>query len=108
MELFRQQLAERGIELVAQADAPVWVRADPGQLRQVLWNLLGNAADATAPGGRVGVRFSRQAGEGILEGAGTGHGIAEGGLEQMFDPFVSPKERGTGLGHAGVRGSLEA
>src|SRR5204863_439292 len=44
VELFRQEVAERGIELVARAEEPVFVRADSGQVRQVLWNLLGNAA----------------------------------------------------------------
>src|SRR5204862_4862971 len=67
MELFRQQLAERGIELVAQADAPVWVRADPGQLRQARWNLPGRAADATSRGGRGEARRRRQAAAGRLE-----------------------------------------
>jgi len=108
VELFRQEVAERGIELVARAGEPVFVRADPGQLRQVLWNLLGNAADATPPGGRVEVRFSRQAGEGILEVADTGHGIADGDLEQIFDPFFTTKERGTGLGLAIVHRIVEA
>ncbi|HYY52904.1 MAG TPA: ATP-binding protein [Myxococcales bacterium] len=108
VELFRQQVAERGIELVVQADSPVWVRADPGQLKQVLWNLLGNAADATPRGGRVEVRILRQAGEGILEVEDTGHGIADEDLQRIFDPFFTTKERGTGLGLAIVHRIVEA
>jgi two-component system sensor histidine kinase PilS (NtrC family) len=108
VELFRQEVAERGLELVARAEEPVFVRADPGQLRQVLWNLLGNAADATGPGGRVEVRVSRQAGEGILEVADTGHGIADEDLQRIFDPFFTTKERGTGLGLAIVHRIVEA
>jgi two-component system sensor histidine kinase PilS (NtrC family) len=95
-ELFRQQLAERGVELSAQAAEPVWVRADPGQLRQVLWNLLGNAADATPQGGRVEVRIMRQAGEGVLEVEDTGHGIADDDLQRIFDPFFTTKEAHSG------------
>jgi two-component system sensor histidine kinase PilS (NtrC family) len=108
VELFRQEVAERGIDLVARADSPVWVRADPGQLRQVLWNLLGNAADATARGGKVEVRMVRQAGEGVLEVTDTGHGIADDDLQRIFDPFFTTKERGTGLGLAIVHRIVEA
>ena len=108
VELFRQEVAERGIELVARTDAPVWVRADPGQLRQVLWNLLGNAADATPTGGRVEVGIVRQAGEGVLEVSDTGHGIADEDLQRIFDPFFTTKERGTGLGLAIVHRIVEA
>jgi two-component system, NtrC family, sensor histidine kinase PilS len=108
VDLFRQEVAERGIELVVRADAPVWVRADPGQLRQVLWNLLGNAADATERGGRVEIRMARQAGEGVLEVTDTGHGIADEDLHRIFDPFFTTKERGTGLGLAIVHRIVEA
>jgi len=108
VELFRREIAERGIDLVLRAETPVWVRADPGQLRQVLWNLLGNAAEATAAGGRVEVRIHRQAGEGVLEVTDSGHGIAEQDLERIFDPFFTTKERGTGLGLAIVHRIVEA
>src|SRR6266481_5080445 len=108
VELFRREVAERGIDLVVRAEAPVWVRADPGQLRQVLWNLLGNAADATERGGRVEVRISRQAGEGVLEVSDTGHGIPDEDLQRIFDPFFTTKERGTGLGLAIVHRIVEA
>jgi two-component system sensor histidine kinase PilS (NtrC family) len=108
VELFRAEVAERGIDLVARPAAPVWVRADPGQLRQVLWNLLGNAADATPPGGRVEVRIAAAGGQAVLEVADTGHGIADDDLQRIFDPFFTTKERGTGLGLAIVHRIVEA
>ena len=108
VELFRAQVGEKGIELVARADSPVWVSADPGQLRQVLWNLLGNAADATPAGGRVEVRIASQGGRGVLEVSDTGSGIAEEDLQRIFDPFFTTKDRGTGLGLAIVHRIVEA
>ncbi|HZX97331.1 MAG TPA: ATP-binding protein [Myxococcales bacterium] len=108
MELFRPQLAERGIEVSVRAAAPVWLRADPRQLRQVLWNLLGNAADATPRGGRVEIRLFASGEHGVLEVADTGEGIAEEDLQRIFDPFFTTKERGTGLGLAIVHRIVEA
>jgi signal transduction histidine kinase len=108
-ELFTAQLAERGIELsVAGGSSPVWMRADPGQLRQVLWNVLGNAADATPRGGRVEVRLFSAGGHGVLEISDTGEGIPEEDLRRIFDPFFTTKERGTGLGLAIVHRIVEA
>jgi signal transduction histidine kinase len=107
VELFRVEVAERGIELVAHASAPVWVQADPNQLRQVLWNLLGNAADATPAGGRVEVRMNAQGGQGVLEVEDTGQGIADEDVQRIFDPFFTTKERGTGLGLAIVHRIVE-
>ncbi len=107
-ELFSAQLAERGIELSVVPGPPVWMRADPGQLRQVLWNVLGNAADATARGGRVEVRLFSAGGSGVLEISDTGEGIAEEDLRRIFDPFFTTKERGTGLGLAIVHRIVEA
>jgi len=108
VELFRAEVAERGIELRARAESPVWVHADPGQFRQVLWNLLGNAADATPPGGRVDVQMVSQGGQGVLEVKDTGHGIADEDVDRIFDPFFTTKERGTGLGLAIVHRIIEA
>ncbi len=108
VDLFRSQMAERSIELAVRADTPVCVQADSGQLRQVLWNLLGNAAHATAPGGRVEVRFAADRGRAVLEVTDTGSGIADADLQRIFDPFFTTKERGTGLGLAIVHRIVEA
>ncbi len=108
VELFRPQMAERGVALTLHSDAQVWMRADPGQLRQVLWNLLGNAADATAAGGQVEVRLSATDRHAILEVKDTGSGISEEDVDRIFDPFFTTKERGTGLGLAIVHRIVEA
>ncbi|HET7785176.1 MAG TPA: ATP-binding protein [Myxococcales bacterium] len=108
VELFSPQLAERGIELSVAGGAPVWMRADAGQLRQVLWNVLGNAADATPRGGRVEVRLFAAGAQGVLEISDTGEGIPDEDLRRIFDPFFTTKERGTGLGLAIVHRIVEA
>src|SRR5438128_2092293 len=108
VELFQPEVAERGIALAAEVADRVWIHADAGQLRQVLWNLLNNAADATPRGGTVRVRIVSQGGHGVLEVADTGHGIVEEDLQRIFDPFFTTKDRGTGLGLAIVHRIVEA
>ena len=78
------------------------MRGYPSQLQQVLVNLLTNAMDATAPGGRVDVvtRFNPDRGQVVIEVRDTGHGMGPSERRQIFEPFFSTKEpgRGSGLG----------
>lgn len=88
---------------VEPADGPVVANADPNQLRQVMLNLLINALDAQPRGGevRVSVRLERRpAGESLLllTVADAGPGVAPGVADRIFEPFVSTKESGLGLG----------
>ena len=107
VDLFRQQAAGRGIDVQAKTEG-VLVRADARQFRQVLWNLLGNAADATSAGGRVQVRLARHNDQALLEVSDSGEGIGADDLKRIFDPFFTTKERGTGLGLAIVHRIVEA
>ncbi|MEZ5780011.1 MAG: ATP-binding protein [Paracoccaceae bacterium] len=75
---------------------PAWVRGGEVRLQQVLVNLLSNAADAMAEGGRVTVRITRPAGRVRLSVADTGPGITE--PDRIFDPFYSTKEVGASEG----------
>ena len=83
---------------------PILARA--GDLRQVVLNLVGNAADAMASGGRLKIRIantqehSNGARRGIrLTVADTGSGIQPEIKGRLFEPFVSTKgNTGTGLG----------
>ena len=84
------------------------VRVDPGQIEQVLVNLVVNAADVTPPGGRIVVRTltsdataldelpdGRYA---ILSVEDSGPGIDESALEHLFEPFFTTKDVGSGVG----------
>ena len=107
-EFQREQLAQRGVELESQLarELPA-VRVDHGQLRQALLNLLRNAAEAVLneqDGGKV--MLSSRVVEGDegdmveLSVGDTGPGVPEDMMPRLFDPFVSTKEGGTGLGLA--------
>ena len=102
----------KGLEIVSVIDAsvPAIVQGDPGRVRQVLTNLMGNAIKFTRSG-EVVVRvtgFEQDADECVLrfEVADTGCGIAPEQQALIFEPFVqadtstSRRHGGTGLGLA--------
>ncbi|MBI5140836.1 MAG: response regulator [Nitrospirae bacterium] len=84
----------------------MFIRADKGQLTQVMMNLILNARDAMNGEGTVEIRTSRvPSGDGgqefaRLDVADTGSGISEEHIAKIFDPFFTTKEvgKGTGLG----------
>lgn len=89
------------VELAIRVDQPLVITADPAKLRQLVWNLVRNARDAAAAGGKHVSVEARQSGEGVvLLVADDGPGIAKELVARIFDPFVTTKQRGTGLGLA--------
>ena len=103
VELVSPGLASAGVTLDMHAEpGSARVRGRPDQLQQVILNLLTNAIDATAGGGRIDVTTRARPDKGEVEIAvsDTGHGIAAADRAQIFEPFFSTKEagRGTGLG----------
>jgi signal transduction histidine kinase len=79
------------------------VEADPGQLRQVFVNLLENAVFAASPRGEVAVRARRAEGGVELEVEDTGPGVDAATQRRLFEPLITTKERGIGLGLALVK-----
>jgi signal transduction histidine kinase len=78
------------------------VTVDANQMRQVLWNLLKNAAEAMPEGGRIDVGCSVLAdGETLLISVtDDGHGLEN--ASAVFEPFYTTRAQGTGLGLAVV------
>ncbi|MBS2021355.1 MAG: PAS domain-containing protein, partial [Deltaproteobacteria bacterium] len=108
LALFKPTAEGRGLSLESQLAPQLEVHADEGQLRQVLWNLLGNAADATPQGGAITVRLFKSNFDVRLEIEDTGPGISPEDLGRIFDPFFTTKEKGSGLGLAIVHRVVEA
>jgi two-component system sensor histidine kinase PilS (NtrC family) len=118
------------IEIDLAVEDGLTVYADSDQLRQVLWNLVLNAAEAMPDGGRlrVGARplIERDSqgdspggrrGQGGEEGkarwleisiADDGFGIPQDRLDRIFDPFFTTKQSGSGLGLATVHRIVES
>jgi signal transduction histidine kinase len=76
------------------------VEGDAGQLRQVLVNLLQNAAFAAAPTGTVTVRGRLLEGAIALDVEDTGPGVDPATRRRLFEPLITTKEHGIGLGLA--------
>jgi hypothetical protein len=121
-EMLRRTLGEQ-IELVSSLDDQLWpVLADPGQLEQVLVNLVLNARDAMPSGGIVTIdtsnsivdAYSVAGGSESPEGhcvrlrvSDTGVGMPPEVAERVFEPFFTTKDSsGTGLGLASAHGIL--
>jgi len=84
------------------------VQADPDQIRQVLINLIQNAADAMSEGGTLTIATHANNGHVELKVSDTGEGIPKELLPKIFDPFVTTKENGNGLGLAMVHSIIQA
>lgn len=105
-QLMTPQLHASSIDLTVERAVETRVLADPEQLKQVLINLVQNAAEALSKGGTVKLRAveSRIALGGrmrdvvIIEVEDNGTGIPPEVQKRLFDPFFTTKQSGTGLG----------
>lgn len=125
VKLLRRALGELVILRTELDEAVGPVKADPGQLEQVLMNLAINARDAMAGGGTISIETSpfeiteEDAAQyvDLLSGphvrmtiSDTGSGMNPEVAQKAFDPFFTtkPKGRGTGLGLATVYGIVKS
>lgn len=86
----------------------VFARGDEAKLRQVVFNIVLNAAEAVPEGGSIRLQASQANGEAVLTVADSGPGIPEEIVPRLFDPFVTTKRKGTGLGLAISQSIVEA
>jgi signal transduction histidine kinase len=84
-------------------DHALEIMADPTMLRQVLFNLLLNAVQAAPRSGRIAVRLLSRDGLAEIEVVDNGPGIPPEAQSEIFRPYFTLTEHGTGLGLAVVR-----
>ncbi len=95
-----QRLVGERVKLSVEVREACCVVVDPGQLEQVLLNLIANARDSMPEGGTVHTRCWREGALVMLEVRDTGEGMSEAVQARAFEPFFTTKEpgKGTGLG----------
>lgn len=124
-QMLRRLLGEDVVELSEDLDEKLWaIKADPGQIEQVIMNLAVNARDAMPTGGKLTIQTKNVTiGKGsrrhavmlepgsyvLLEMRDTGHGMSEETQAHLFEPFFTTKEKGkgTGLGLSTVYGIVK-
>lgn len=97
-----------GITIRHKADKPVMASVDVDQIRQVLWNLLKNAIQASPTASTVEIRVEDQGECAMLAVADQGAGIDPAQRERIFDMFYSERTHGAGIGLALVRQIVDA
>lgn len=120
-----QRLITENIELRLEPAPDLWlIKADPSQIEQIVVNLVVNARDAMADGGKLVIRTANaDVGDDLrrqhpffspgqyvmLEVSDTGHGMDAETQKHIFEPFFTTKEkgRGTGLGLSTVYGIVK-
>jgi CheY-like chemotaxis protein len=124
LEKMLHRVIREDVRLVVVSDPEVAaVKADPGQIEQVLMNLVVNAHDAMPQGGQLTIEVrnteqdesyarnyldARPGPHVLLAVSDTGCGMDQATMARIFEPFFSTKgERGTGLGLATVHGIIK-
>lgn len=123
LKIMLQRLIGENIELVFKFDSGIYkIEADPGQLGQVIMNLIVNARDAMPKGGRIIIETQNKvsnihenqskenfdpSSEVLLKIIDTGIGMDDELSSKIFDPFFTTKGKGTGLGLSTVYGIIK-
>lgn len=105
--LVEARCATEGIRLERDLEPTLaGIVADPGQLQQVLMNLVVNGIQAMPGGGRLTIRTRNRPGGVVLSVEDSGAGMDEETLREIFNPFFTMKDvgQGTGLGLSVVHG----
>jgi signal transduction histidine kinase len=108
LELVSARAARQGVSLrTAFPPQPLMIEADHEQLRQVFLNLVLNSLDVLPKGGAIQVIVAGDDGVAVTV-ADDGPGVSMEPAEQVFEPYVSTKDSGLGLGLAICRRIVEA
>jgi len=109
--MLRSKLEPAKVELQFSTKAvPLMIHSDPRGIRQVLLNVLINAIDASPPAGTVVLSLIRSENNRsiVIQVDDSGPGPGELNSDDVFQPFVTTKVRGTGLGLAVSRQIIES
>ena len=105
----KDKAATDKVSITSEFSSNIWIEMDPVHLRQVIWNLLLNAAEAIEGEGLVGIKtYHLKNNYAGIEVSDNGCGISDEHMQSIFDPFFTTKSSGTGLGLSIVHSILES
>ena len=108
LEPLMAKIREQGIELETDTSTDCRVDVNSTMLVSALQNLINNALQAMPSGGVLKLGVTVEEGFARIDVADSGSGIAPALQEQLFEPFVTTREAGTGLGLAVVKAVARA
>jgi len=110
VKLFQKnQDTRRRVSIMSDFFPNIWVEMDPVHLRQVMWNIILNAAEAIEGEGLIKIKtYPLKHGYACIEVSDTGCGMSEELIQSIYDPFFTTKSSGTGLGLSIVHRILES
>lgn len=99
VNLIEKQFLHNNIKIIKKLSSPpLKVKVDEKQIQEVFLNLLRNAFDAINDKGTITISTLRENDHIQIDFTDTGIGIPETNMKQIFNPFFTTKEHGTGLG----------
>ena len=105
----KNQDTRRRVSIISDFSPNIWVEMDPVHLRQVMWNIILNAAEAIEGEGLIKVKtYPLKHNYVCIEVNDTGCGMTKKLIQSIFDPFFTTKASGTGLGLSIVHRILES
>lgn len=106
-DLVEDELKNKNIKLLRYLCPLPYIRIDESQMKQVLFNLIQNAIDSMPEGGELQVKTERERDFVKIDIIDTGVGISEEIKAEIFSPFFSTKNQGSGLGLSIVKHIVE-
>jgi PAS domain S-box-containing protein len=108
LTLYRRNFQAKEIRVISKIEVEAIACVVPGEIRQVVANLITNAIDASSIGGEIRVEVKKGSSDVIIRVSDRGTGIAEENLSHLFEAFfTTKKDLGTGLGLWVSRGLIE-
>ena len=90
---------KQGVKLITEIDSEIpLIKMDQSQLATALWNIIENALESMPDGGKLEFKVEMDNNHILISVTDTGYGIEKKELDSIYDPFVSSKTRGAGLG----------